>query len=79
MFTDTLHKLIDQYGYLLFYLTLALGPFGLPVPNEVTAMTGGVTAAAGTLNPWGVFVFIFGGCSPRCRSASRRGITSEAR
>ncbi|MGE6230350.1 DedA family protein [Paenibacillus chitinolyticus] len=56
---DLILELVDQYGYAFFYAALALGPFGIPVPNEVTVMTGGVIGAEGLLNPWLVYVCIF--------------------
>ncbi|MVP01342.1 DedA family protein [Paenibacillus lutrae] len=52
---DTILQLVDQYGYFIFFLALALGPFGIPVPNEVTVMTAGMIGDSGLLNPWLVY------------------------
>jgi hypothetical protein len=36
MLNETIVHLVNQYGYLFFYLAFTLGPFEKPVPNEVT-------------------------------------------
>jgi len=38
-----------------------LGPFGIPVPNEITIVTGGILAGNGVLNPWTVYLLILAG------------------
>lgn len=52
---DTIIQFVDQYGYVIFFLAFCLGPFGIPVPNEITILTGSMLSAAGTLNPWIVY------------------------
>lgn len=32
---DSMIQFVDQYGYLIFFLALCLGPFGIPIPNEI--------------------------------------------
>lgn len=53
--------LVEQYGYFLFFLAFSAGPFGIPIPNEVIIISGGVLADAGVLNPWVVYVCILFG------------------
>jgi membrane-associated protein len=61
MVNETIVHLFDQYGYLIFYFAFSLGPFGIPVPNEVTMLTGGMLADNGNLNPWILYaVILFG-------------------
>lgn len=40
MFSNIIIQLVEQYGYLAFFLAFSLGPFGIPVPNEVTKQHG---------------------------------------
>jgi membrane-associated protein len=58
MISGTILHLVDHYGYLIFYLAFCLGPFGIPVPNEVTILTGGILADNGALNPWIIYACI---------------------
>jgi len=58
MLNETIIHLVDHYGYVIFYLAFSLGTFGIPVPNEVTILTGGILSDNGTLNPWGVYTCI---------------------
>ncbi|KEF38070.1 putative membrane-associated protein [Schinkia azotoformans MEV2011] len=58
MLNEMIIHLVDHYGYVIFYLAFCLGPFGIPVPNEITILTGGILADNGTLNPWGAYVCI---------------------
>jgi membrane-associated protein len=39
MISETMMQLIDQYGYFMFFVAFSLGPFGIPVPNEITILT----------------------------------------
>jgi membrane-associated protein len=52
MLSDTILQLVEQYGYIIFFLAFGLGPFGIPVPNEVTILTGGILVDNGVLNFW---------------------------
>jgi membrane-associated protein len=54
--SDIILQLVNQYGYYLFFLTMGLGPFGVPIPNEVTMMTGGILAGNGMLHTWLVYL-----------------------
>jgi len=61
---DTLLNFIEQIGHYALFLVLCLGVIGLPVPNEVVAMTGGALAASEILAPFPSFVMIYlGVCS----------------
>ncbi|MEW4368310.1 DedA family protein [Paenibacillus kandeliae] len=44
--------LVESYSYMAFFLAFILGPFGVPVPNEVTILTGAVLSSTGMLNPY---------------------------
>jgi membrane-associated protein len=58
MVNETIVHLFEQYGYWIFYFAFSLGPFGIPIPNEVTMLTGGMLADNGTLNPWLLYTAI---------------------
>ncbi|MGG1880277.1 DedA family protein [Paenibacillus cisolokensis] len=61
---DTLLMFIEQFGHYALFLVLCLGVVGLPVPNEVVAMTGGALAASGLLATAPSFFMIYLGlCS----------------
>ena len=61
---DTLLDFIEQIGHYALFLVLCLGLVGLPVPNEVVAMTGGALAASEILTPVPSFIMTFlGVCS----------------
>lgn len=61
---DTLLNFIEQIGHYALFLVLCLGVIGLPVPNEVVAMTGGALAASEILAPFPSFVMLYlGVCS----------------
>lgn len=32
---DCMIQFVDQYGYIIFFLAFCLGPFGIPIPNEI--------------------------------------------
>ncbi|WP_020617445.1 DedA family protein [Paenibacillus daejeonensis] len=49
---ELIMTLLSHYGYLLFFIAFCLGPFGIPVPNEVTIVTAGILTSQGILNPW---------------------------
>lgn len=48
---DHMMLLVSQYGYLILFLAFCLGPFGIPVPNEVTLIAAGMMTAQGLLHP----------------------------
>lgn len=58
---DTLTGLVHEYGYLLFFLAFSLGPFGIPIPNEVTILTGGILSNEDDLNGGIVYLLILCG------------------
>lgn len=58
---DSMIQFADQYGYLIFFLAFCLGPFGIPIPNEITILTGSLLSSNGTLNPWMVYFAILAG------------------
>ncbi|WP_127534349.1 DedA family protein [Paenibacillus kobensis] len=61
---DLLQNFIDQFGALSLFLVLCLGIVGLPIPNEVVAMTGGAVSSGDLLSPVPAFVFLYlGVCS----------------
>ncbi len=61
MISETIMQLIDQYGYFMFFVALSLGPFGIPVPNEITILTGAFLSSRGTLDPWITYSVILSG------------------
>lgn len=61
MLNETIVQFVDLYGYLAFFLAFCLGPFGIPVPNEVTMLTAGMMADLGILNPWLIYFCILTG------------------
>jgi membrane-associated protein len=61
MLSETITLFVDQFGYMAFFLAFSLGPFGIPVPNEVTMLTAGMMGDMGILNPWIIyFCILFG-------------------
>ncbi|MFD0672758.1 DedA family protein [Cohnella sp. GCM10027633] len=61
---DLLQNFIEQFGHLSLFLVLCMGIVGLPVPNEVIALTGGALSSAGILEPLPAFVSLYlGVCS----------------
>lgn len=56
---DFILGLIEENGYLGLFLWLWFGVVGLPVPNELIAMTVGLAASLGTLNPILTFLFTY--------------------
>ncbi|WP_338552707.1 DedA family protein [Paenibacillus sp. KS-LC4] len=61
MLSDTILRLFEQHGYLIFYLAFSLGPFGIPVPNEITILTGGMLSSTDALDPWVTYICILSG------------------
>lgn len=58
---DFILDVIEQGGYLGLFLWLWLGVFGAPLPNEIIAMTVGLAASEGVLNPIATFFVTYGG------------------
>ncbi|KQN99935.1 DedA family protein [Paenibacillus sp. Leaf72] len=58
MISETFMHLIDQYGYFIFLVAFSLGPFGIPIPNEISILTGAFLSSNGTLNPWVTYLVI---------------------
>lgn len=61
MISETITQFVDQFGYMAFFLAFSLGPFGIPVPNEVTMLTAGMMADMEMLNPWIIYLCILSG------------------
>lgn len=61
MISSTVLQLVDQYGYLVFFAAFSLGPFGIPIPNEVTILTGAMLSVNGVLNPWLTYLSMLSG------------------
>lgn len=61
MISHSIIQLVDHYGYLIFFLAFCLGPFGIPVPNEITILTGSILSNSGILNPWMIYTHILAG------------------
>jgi membrane-associated protein len=61
MLSETITQFVDQFGYMAFFLAFSLGPFGIPVPNEVTMLTAGMMADMGILNLWIIYFSILSG------------------
>ncbi|MBB6673923.1 DedA family protein [Cohnella nanjingensis] len=59
--TETIHAMLDSWGYVFLFLAFCLGPFGIPVPNEITILTASGLANAGLLDPWSVYGVIASG------------------
>ncbi|MGS2779253.1 DedA family protein [Robertmurraya sp. GLU-23] len=53
---DFILDIIEENGYLGLFLWLWFGVVGMPVPNEIIAMTVGLAASLGTLNPVCIFL-----------------------
>lgn len=52
MISNTILELLHQYGYLIFYFAFSLGPFGIPIPNEITIISGAILSHTGVINSW---------------------------
>ncbi|MGO4184646.1 DedA family protein [Paenibacillus sp. MCAF9] len=58
---DQIMTMISQYGYIVLFLAFCLGPFGIPVPNEVTIIAAGIMTSHGVLHPFYTFASILFG------------------
>ncbi|MEK4851973.1 DedA family protein [Paenibacillus sp. FSL H7-0756] len=61
MISHTLLELFHQYGYLIFFVAFSLGPFGIPIPNEITIISGAILSSTGAFNSWITYFCILGG------------------
>jgi len=61
MINSLLVHYIESYGYPVFFLAFSLGPFGIPIPNEVTLLTGAILSSTGALNPYLTYSIILAG------------------
>jgi len=61
MISDTLLELINQYGYTFFFFAFSLGPFGIPVPNEVIILSSSLLSHSGVVNYWATYSSILAG------------------
>ncbi|GIO84949.1 hypothetical protein J25TS5_18810 [Paenibacillus faecis] len=61
MIDNSVLDLVHQYGYLFFFLAFSLGPFGIPIPNEVTILTVAVLGSSGVINHWAAYICILAG------------------
>jgi membrane-associated protein len=58
MYVDII-ALVGQYGYAALFFTLWLGIVGLPIPDEVIVMTGGLVVSLGLLNTIPAFIITY--------------------
>jgi len=61
MIANTVSDLINQYGYFFFFLAFTLGPFGIPIPNEVTILSAAILSRSGVINHWATYICILTG------------------
>ncbi|HZG15556.1 MAG TPA: DedA family protein [Candidatus Bathyarchaeia archaeon] len=59
MQVDFFLDLIQQYGYLALFFALWLGIVGMPIPDEVIVMTGGMVASFQILRPIPAFLVTY--------------------
>lgn len=59
MDVDSLMKLIAQYGYGALFFCLWLGIVGMPIPDEVIVMTGGLVSSLHLLKPVPAFLVTY--------------------
>jgi membrane-associated protein len=52
MDVSQLVQMVGDYGYGALFFALWLGIVGMPVPDEVIVMTGGLVTSLGILQPW---------------------------
>ncbi|PWW32696.1 MULTISPECIES: DedA family protein [Paenibacillus] len=61
MISNTILELLHQYGYLIFYFAFSFGPFGIPIPNEITIISGAILSHTGVINAWITYFCILSG------------------
>ncbi|MBB6024921.1 membrane protein DedA with SNARE-associated domain [Paenibacillus sp. JGP012] len=52
MVINTILEFLHHYGYLFFFIAFSLGPFGVPIPNEITILTAAILSHSGVINSW---------------------------
>ncbi|MCP1133702.1 DedA family protein [Paenibacillus polysaccharolyticus] len=52
MVINTILEFLHHYGYLFFFFAFSLGPFGVPIPNEITILTAAILSHSGVINSW---------------------------
>lgn len=58
---EIIHDLVDQFGYIGLFLSLWLGVFGAPVPNEIIVMTVGLVSSSEVLVVWKAWIAVYTG------------------
>lgn len=58
---DLIVQDIEQYGYAALFFFLWLGIVGMPIPDEVIVMSGGLVTSLGILKPVPAFLLTFAG------------------
>ena len=53
-FIESLHGLVEHYGYFAVFVVVALESAGIPLPGETALLTAAIFAGQGALNIWGV-------------------------
>ena len=61
MVIHTILEFLHQYGYLFFFFAFSLGPFGVPIPNEITIITAAILSHSGVINSWMTYFCILMG------------------
>ncbi|MEC0126994.1 DedA family protein [Paenibacillus pabuli] len=61
MVSNTILELLHQHGYLIFYFAFSLGPFGIPIPNEITIISGAILSHMGVIHSWITYFCILSG------------------
>ncbi|MCT1404117.1 VTT domain-containing protein [Paenibacillus sp. p3-SID867] len=69
MISNTILELLNQYSYLIFYFAFSLGPFGIPIPNEITFISGAILSHTGVINSWITYFCILSGLLTAITSA----------
>lgn len=54
-FLNILVHIFSEYGYIAVFLALILCGFGLPVPEDISLVSGGVIAGFGKADPHFMF------------------------
>lgn len=52
---------VSEYGYFALFLCLWLGIAGMPIPDEVIVMTGGMISSLGLLKEFPAFLMVYAG------------------
>lgn len=60
-YVDQIMTMKSHYGFIVLILAFCLGPFGIPVPNEVTIIAARIMNCHGLLHPFYTFASILFG------------------